>query len=494
MNLDFLNPNVNQPVLVDPYQKLQEIITGINSQPLPGAKPMGTLEHILTAIAQASAVAASNDPGTVLSGQLKAKADERNAATQAIQNRQNLVNQATLQAGFQQAEGMAREQSEVRKEGRLFKQEVAKEQRGINLFKQQKQTEADIQLASNKSLLEQAEAFEATHEEARNRRKLNAAIIDLLPAKYQGAARWEAEAKTLVPNADPGMLRRIAEKEAGIVQESLTESEKILKLAVTRAQFDEAKKQRDLSEAKVKADIKESGQRGQAALIGANAAMLSAKNQTYNNTMQNWATKQKLDVMETQFYKTPTGEIVSLDEVNKLPVNGGKYTSIALPPAENIAEQQRRILQINTAVGQTKQQTDIINKKLEQGDQLANQIKEDLKTKTPEQVKQQILNSNLPQSEKDRAMEILGIKPTASSTFTKESITEGTPFMETRMGRGISAIGERFDKAGTVGYLRTRLQAAQESMKRAKTPEQKNTVQEIINDIQSRLNYALTQF
>lgn len=492
MNLDFLNPNVNQPQQADPYARLQEMIAGINNQPLTGAKPMGTLERILTAIAQASAVAASNDPGAVLQGQLKAKADERNAATQAIQNRQNLVNQATLQAGFQRAEGMAREQSEVRKEGRLFKQEVAKEQRGINLFKQQKQTEADIQLASNKSLLEQNEAFESANEAARNRRKQNAAVIDLLPQKYKDAALWESNAKALVPNADPTTLQSVVSKKSGIDPTPITTKEQELIVAVNKAIFDEAKEQRDLSEAKVRADIKESGQRGQAALIGANAAMISAKNASYNNTMQNWATKQKLDIMETQFYKTPGGAIISLEEVNKLPINE-KYTTIALPAAENIAEQQRRILQINTAVGQTKQQTDIINKKLEQGDQLTNQIKEDLKTKTPEQVKQQILNSDLPQSEKNRAIEILGIKPTASSTFTEESVTS-TPFMESRIGKGISAIGERFDKAGTVGYLRTRLQAAQESMKRAKTPEQKNTVQKIINDIQSRLNYALTQF
>jgi hypothetical protein len=469
-DLSFLNPSVNQPQQVDPYQRLQEVIAGINSQPLPIAPEMGTLERILTAVAQASAVAASPDPGGTLQGQLKARADTRNAVTKAIQDRQNLVNQATLQAGFQQAEGMAREQAEVRKEGRQFKQKAIEDVREVNLFKQKKQTEADIQLASNKSLLEQAEAFEATHEEARNRRKLNAAIIELLPAKYQGAARWESEAKNLVPNADPGMLRRIAEKDAGISQEPLTESEKILKLAVTNAQFNEAKKQRDLSELKIKADITESDRRGRAALISANAAAQQAKNQAYNDNMVDWAQKQQFNILKTQYYKTSSGAIIPIEQINNLPSNE-KFAVVALKPQENIAHQQKLIMQMNDTINKSKMDTQTVNTQLQQGDDLTNQIKEDLKTKTPEQVKQQILNSTLPQSEKNRAMEILGVKPAESKAKGAKTIGgSSVPLPNINLGVDSSILGPGV--GNILGQVPDAMSEVFKSLFRKNTPEE----------------------
>src|SRR5687767_1835409 len=375
-DLSFLNPNVNQPQQVDPYQRLQEVITGINSQPLPIAPPMGTLERILTAVAQASAVAASTDPGATLQGQLKAKADSRNQVTQAIQNRENLVNQATLQAGFQQAEGMAREQAEVRKEGRQFKQKAIEDIREVNLFKTKKQTEADIQLSSNKSLLEQNEAFEAANEQARNRRRLNAAVIDLLPQKYKDAAVWDSNAKLLVPNADAAVLERIANKKAGIDPTPITTQEQELIVKVNKAAFEQNKKQLGLSEKKIQADITESDRRGRAALISAEAQAQAARNQAYNDNVANWAKKRQVDILTTQYYKTPSGAIVSIDEVNKLPLNEGKYSSIALPPAENVAHQQKLIMQMNETIQKSQMDTQTINKQLQEGDQLTNQIKE----------------------------------------------------------------------------------------------------------------------
>jgi hypothetical protein len=469
-DLSFLNPSVNQPQDVDPYQRLQEVISGINSQPLPIAPEMGTLERILTAVAQASAVAASNDPGAVLAGQLKARADSRNAVTQAIQNRQNLVNQATLQAGFQQAEGMAREQAEVRKEGRQFKQKAIEDIREVNLFKQKKQTEADIQLASNKSLLEQNEAFEAANEQARNRRRLNAAIIDLLPQKWKDATVWDSNAKLLVPDADPATLERIANKKAGIDPTPITTQEQELIVKVNKAAFEQNKEQLGLSKKKIEADITESDRRGRAALIGAEAQLQAARNQAYNDNVANWAKKRQVDILSTQYYKTPSGAIIPIDEVNKLPV-GEKFAVIALPAAENVAYQQKLIMQMNETINKSKMDTEDVNKKLQEGDQLANQIKEDLKTKTPEQVKQQILNSTLPQSEKNRAMEILGVKPTESKAKGGKTIGgSSVPLPNINLGIDSSILGPGVGQV--IGQVPEAMSEVFKSLFRKNTPEE----------------------
>jgi hypothetical protein len=470
-DLSFLNPSlVNQPQEVDPYQRLQEVIAGINNQPLQGAAPMGTLERVLTAIAQASSVAASNDPGAVLQAQLKAKADQRNAVTQVIQNRQNLVNQATLQAGFQQAEGMSREQAEVRKEGRLFKQKAVEDIREVNLFKQKKEIEKDIQLSANKSLLEQNEAFEAANEEARNRRRLNAAIIDLLPAKWKDATVWDSNAKLLVPNADPAILERIANKKAGIDLTPITTQEQELIVKVNKAAFEQNKEQIGLTKRKVEADITESDRRGRAAMISANAQAQAARNQAYNDNVANWAKKRQVDILSTQYYKTPSGAIISIDEVNKLPINE-KYSAIALPAAENIAHQQRLILQMNETIQKSQMDTQQVNQQLQQGDQLTNQIKEDLKTKTPEQIKQQILNSNLPQSEKNRAMEILGIKPTESKAKGGKTIGgSSVPLPNINLGVNSSTLGPGV--GSTLSQVPTALSEVFQSLFRKNTPEE----------------------
>lgn len=468
-DLSFLNPSVNQPE-VDPYQRLQEVINGINNQQLPIAPPMGTLERILTTIAQTAAVAASPDPGTALQGQLKQRADERNAVTKAIQDRQNLVNQATLQAGFQQAEGMAREQGEIRKEGRLFKQKAIEDVREVNLFKNKKQIESDIQLQANKSLLEQNEAFEAANEEARNRRKLNASVIDLLPQKYKDAVVWDSNAKLLVPDADPATLERIANKKAGIDLTPITQQEQELIVKVNKAAFEQNKKQLGLSERKVEADIKESDRRGRAALIAAEAQAQAARNQAYNDNVANWAKKRQVDILSTQYYKTPNGAIVSIDEVNKLPINE-KYTTIALPAAENVAHQQKLIMQMNETIQKSQMDTQAVNTKLQEGDQLTNQIKEDLKTKTPEQVKQQILNSTLPQSEKNRAMEILGVKPTASKASGAKTIGGSSiPLPDINFG-GTSALAGP-GVVDILGRVPTALSEALQGMFRKNTPEE----------------------
>jgi hypothetical protein len=413
---------IGQPPQGDPYAALQGIINNLNNQPIVQTPPLGALQTILDSLAQGAAVLASPDPGAVLSGQIKQRKDERLMREQALQRRQDLVNQAKLQLGFQQATDLSREQADYRKEQRANVQEFAKEARQVNLFKKQK----DIEAESAKSMAQWNEEFEAKNEPARLRRLQNKAVIDLLPDKFKQAAIWEADVRALMPNADPNIIQSIIDKKSGINPEPINSKEQEFIVKVNEAHFREAKERYELTKEKTKADITESKQRGQAALISANAQMISAKNTAANNTMANWATKQKLDIMETQFYKTPSGSVVSIDEVNKLPVQE-KYTSIALSPEENVKEQQRRIQQINQAVGQSQQQTNAVNQQLQQasGQRFSDaEVMQALEYarqngKTPEQTKLILKASGATDEQINRLM---GTKPIANAPSSVKTL------------------------------------------------------------------------
>jgi len=402
---------IGQPSQGDPYAALQSIIEGLNNQPVVQTPPPGALQTILDSLAQGAAVLASPDPGAVLSGQIKQRKEERLMREQALQRRQDLVNQAKLQLGFQQATDLSREQADFRKEQRANVQEFAKEARQVNLFKKQK----DIEAESAKSMAQWNEEFEAKNEPARLRRLQNKAVIDLLPDKFKQAAIWEADVRALMPDADPNIIQSIIDKKSGINPEPINTKEQEFIIKVNEAHFKEASEVRELNKKKIQADISESQMRGKAALIGANAALISARNTAANNTMANWATKQKLDIMETQFYKTPSGSVVSIDEVNKLPLIE-KFQAIALNAQENTAEQQRRIQQINKAVGQSQQQTNDINKQLQlaSGQQFSDaEVMQSLEYarqngKTPEQTKLILKASGATDEQINRLM---GTKP-----------------------------------------------------------------------------------
>jgi hypothetical protein len=413
---------IGQPPQGDPYAALQGIINNLNNQPIVQTPPPGALQTILDSLAQGAAVLASPDPGAVLSGQIKQRKEERLMREQALQRRQDLVNQAKLQLGFQQATDLSKEQASFREEQRRNATEIAKEGRQIKLFKQQK----DIENESAKSLAQWNEEFEAKNEPARLRRIQNKAIIDLLPDKFKQAAIWEADVRALMPNADPNIIQSIIDKKSGINPEPINTKEQEFIVKVNEAHFKEAKEIYELNKEKTKADITESKQRGQAALIGANAALISAKNTAANNTMANWATKQKLDIMETQFYKTPSGSVVSIDEVNKLPLTE-KFQAIALNTQENTAEQQRRIQQINQAVGQSQKQTNDINKQLQlaSGQQFSDaEVMQALEYarqngKTPEQTKLILKASG---ATDDQINRLMGTKPVANAPSNIKTI------------------------------------------------------------------------
>jgi hypothetical protein len=83
---------------------------------------------------------------------------------------------------------------------------------------------------------------------------------------------------------------------------------------------------------------------------------------------------------------------------------------------------------------------------------------------------------------------------TGDATLTPlQQVEQGSSFSESLLGKAVSGIGEQYDKSTTVGWLRTRLQAAEASLSREKDPAKRGEFQALVDDLRERLSYAESQ-
>lgn len=74
-----------------------------------------------------------------------------------------------------------------------------------------------------------------------------------------------------------------------------------------------------------------------------------------------------------------------------------------------------------------------------------------------------------------------------------QEVEQDVSLSETPLGKALLGIGERYDKSTTVGWLRTRLQAAEARLSREKDPVKRTEFQALVNDLRERLSYAESQ-
>src|SRR4030095_294431 len=146
----------------NPYELLQTIISQIQNQPLQQAPEPGKVQSILNALQGGIAVALSKDPSSVLTQQLQGREQQRMLKTQQLQQRQNLINQATLQAGFQQASDLSREQAQVRQDVRQNAIDIERERRKLSDFEKQQNIALGIEEKGRENLQKFNEKYRDT--------------------------------------------------------------------------------------------------------------------------------------------------------------------------------------------------------------------------------------------------------------------------------------------------------------------------------------------
>src|SRR5262245_26248400 len=217
MPFPFLNPNdfnflqggtdlpVNslfQPPQGNPYEALDTILNNLNNQPLAQAPPQSLADRIIQGIVSAASVASSRDPGEALGNLIKSKQAERVATTEALRNRQNFVNQAKVQVGFEQARSLAEQQSKIAEENRANFREIAKEKRAtqaqiatekraLGNYTAQKTTDLDIA----KQEFEQNEELLNKYAPLREARMRHEMLIKDIPEQMQRSAAWQSIAE-----------------------------------------------------------------------------------------------------------------------------------------------------------------------------------------------------------------------------------------------------------------------------------------------------------
>ena len=203
-----MNSALFQPPQGDPYEALNLVLNNLSQQPLPQPPKQGAFGQIAEGIAQAAAVLASPDSGAALQKQLQTKQEGRRFQQEQEIARQNLINQVKLQASFQQATDLGKEQMKVREENRGERRRLAEAQTELDIYGKKKGIDlktAEQEFRTNQKLLEEFQPQILA-------RAKDAAIIADWPQQRKDALDAEAMIRTVLPNLDPLTATRIADK------------------------------------------------------------------------------------------------------------------------------------------------------------------------------------------------------------------------------------------------------------------------------------------
>lgn len=332
------------PPQQNPYAMLEQILNNLSNQPLAQAPQPGKVQSILEAIGGGLAVAQAKNPGEVLSQQFQGRRQERALREQQLQQRQNMIDNARLQIGVQQATDIAREQAQVRSEQRADLREQAREKRQYDLdikkLKETGQITADL---ARSNVLADAE-FYRTNRDVLNLKNEDRIYFESLNENERAALIRASRWKTLMPEIEQEYLNDIARVVTGASRRQLSTSERSLYNTVSkkvaeedRAVFEEemaGKKQKRLTDAAVE-EATRSGMRYQG---GQN---LDRFGNEFSRVLGQEAARAKSGV-----FMEKNGVVLDMEDVKRLPNIADRLTGwTVLPPERQTQEREKAFMQ-----------------------------------------------------------------------------------------------------------------------------------------------------
>lgn len=331
----------------DPYVALTAMLNNLSNQPLAQAPKMSTLDIVMDSIARAAAVGASQSPGETLTGFIKEKGQRRQENVEAERQRQNLINTAKIQAGFQQATDLAKEQARAREQGRGFTyemkagevgeaREIRKEARAYKRTIDLK--EADLRFAERER--ENALFFENKNEAMINILRKNKILLDMLPQQNQEKIKMLSMWQSIDPDTDPDKFKTIAEKMTGMSRIPLTPSEKQL---MNRVNMEISRREKELFEAQVE-KLKAEAEYARGGKQGSLQSLLN------RNVITN-STDELLKGIGDTYVRLPNGEVKAEKNLTQMEQLLNKKAP-RLSPEEAKAETDKRIRAVQDALQQ----------------------------------------------------------------------------------------------------------------------------------------------
>lgn len=402
------------PQQQNPYAMLETILNNLSNQPLAQAPQPGKVQSILDALQGGIAVALSKDPSSVLTQQLQGRQQQRALREQQLQQRQNMIDSARLQIGVQQATDIAKEQADIRRAQReeLREEKIFQRNREAALVDLKKTGIVNQELAD-------MEAKRALDFYRNNKFELlsqaeDKAYINSLPEKDQAALILATRWKTLDPATDSVLLNELARKvvrgraQLGILEKQLYNRLEGLVADEASAEKEELKK-RKVSEREQIEAVTEATKTGQ---------RYAGQQDRFANAFAQQQGAQASRVTSSNFYKNKNDPTIVIDEDQFAKLKGTVQVFDYLPMSEeeNVQERNRRFIENaernKRAVERQKTQPTATNVTGGETIDLANdaagsRIAELFAKQGLEATRKVILESNAPQQEKLRLMQLL---------------------------------------------------------------------------------------
>lgn len=322
----------------DPYAELQALLNQIGGQAPIQPPQQGTLQTILNSLAQGASILASPDPGGALAQTLQGRQQRQDYYTQLNQKREENLQLIKIQAALERAKGLSDEQATVRQEQRkeIYADRASK--RELEQYQGQKR----IDIISSVQLARENEKLAQEFEPIRLVRERNRAILQDMPKQRQDSIEWQAMAATVMPNLDPVAAKVIGEKYAGLDRTPMTPEEIDLLKKVNQETSKMTKQEREIKLGKLKAET--SRELAEAAYTRAGKPGSANFQDRYANAYNSALGRDVVEGLDNQYFKTPDNRILTIEELNKLPITDqGKFASTPLNPQENAQEVMKRV-------------------------------------------------------------------------------------------------------------------------------------------------------
>lgn len=414
----------------NPYEILNTVLQNIQNQPLQQAPQPGKVQSILNALAGGLAVAQAKNPGEVLSQQIQGREQQRLLLSQQMQQRQNMLDQARLQVGVNQASDLAREQADYRKFQResLRADTVYERNRKDALTDLKKTGIVNQELAD----LEGARAlkFYKDNKPTILSRAEDEAYVRSLPERDQKALMLATEWKSLDPSSDSVLLNELAKK----VLRGNEQLKPIERQLYNRLEDLRTKEISDVREEKKKREVSEREQIEAVTQATKTGQRYAGQQDRYANAFDAQQGAQASRVTSANFYKhkTQPGVVIDEDQFAKLKGTTEVFDYIPLSEEENVQERNKRYLD-NVERNKRLRQRELTqgNKANPSGgavidlanDVAGSRIAELFAKQGLEATRKIILDSSAPQEEKLRLLKILEQLSGQKQNLTNPTVT-----------------------------------------------------------------------